>query len=116
VGAPVVAGVNAPPVPEPAEHDLELAEPVGTAASIADRVLRRHLPGSSNPTSLLFNDKFRTNVYAVSGSADYSVSDALRISPALRYDVEERSVLNIVPSFIPEKNATFHRLESKGQH
>jgi iron complex outermembrane recepter protein len=88
-------------------------------------------PGSSNPTSLLFNDKFRTNVYAAFGSADYAVSDTFKIGLALRYDIEARTVTNLVPNVndpitgakinpglpatgsIPDKNATFRQLEPK---
>ena len=88
-------------------------------------------PGSSNPTSLLFNDKFRTNVYAAFGSADYALSDSFKIGLALRYDIEERKVSNLVPNVndpitgakinpglpatgpIPDKGATFRQLEPK---
>jgi iron complex outermembrane receptor protein len=88
-------------------------------------------PGSSNPTSQLYSDKFKTDVYAAFGSADYDVSDALKISAALRYDVEDRNVSNLVPNvsdpitgakinpglpatgLIPDKNATFKQLQPK---
>ena len=88
-------------------------------------------PGSSNPTSQLYSDKFKTDVYAAFGSADYDVSDALKISAALRYDVEDRNVSNLVPNvsdpitgakinpglpatgLIPDKNGTFKQLQPK---
>ena len=88
-------------------------------------------PGSTNPTSLLFNDKFKTNVYAAFGSADYALSDTFKIGLALRYDIEARTVTNLVPNVndpitgakinpglpltgsIPDKNATFRQLEPK---
>ncbi len=88
-------------------------------------------PGSSNPTSLLFNDKFRTNVYAAFGSADYAVSDGIKVGVALRYDIEARTVTNLVPNVndpitgakinpglpltgsIADKSATFRQLEPK---
>ena len=88
-------------------------------------------PGSSNPTSLLFNDKFRTNVYAAFGSADYALSDTFKVGLALRYDVEARKVTNLVPNVsdpitggkinpglpatgaIPDKEATFRQLQPK---
>ena len=54
-------------------------------------------PGTSNPTSQLFDDKFRTNVYAVFGSADYKPSSRFDLSVALRYDIEERRDQNQVP-------------------
>ncbi len=55
-------------------------------------------PTSSNPTSQLFWDKFKTDVYAVFGGADYDVSDQLNVGVALRYDSEKRSVTNLVPN------------------
>ena len=55
-------------------------------------------PGTTNPTSLLFADKFKTDVYAVFGSADYKMSDALTAGLALRYDVEDRAVSSRVPN------------------
>ena len=87
-------------------------------------------PGSTNPTSQLFADKFKTNVYAVFGSADYALSDQLKASLALRYDSEHRQVSNRVPiatdpitggpinpgqAFgpIPDKKSTFNQLEPK---
>lgn len=88
-------------------------------------------PGTSNPTSQLYSDKFKTDVYAAFGSADYDVSDALKISAALRYDVEDRNVSNLVPNvsdpitgakinpglpatgLIPNKNATFKQVQPK---
>lgn len=88
-------------------------------------------PGTSNPTSQLYSDKFKTDVYAAFGSADYDVSDALKISAALRYDVEDRNVSNLVPNvsdpitgakinpglpatgLIPDKNATFKQVQPK---
>lgn len=55
-------------------------------------------PGSSNPTSLLFADKFKTDVYAVFGSAEYELSDAFTAGVALRYDVEDRTASSRVPN------------------
>jgi iron complex outermembrane receptor protein len=54
-------------------------------------------PSSANPTSQLFADKFKTDVYAVFGSIDYEATDAFDIGLALRYDIERRRVRNIVP-------------------
>ncbi len=53
-------------------------------------------PGSINPTEELVHDRFRTNVYAGFGSLDYKFTDALHLSAALRYDREERHVVNLV--------------------
>jgi iron complex outermembrane receptor protein len=55
-------------------------------------------PGSSNPTSQLFYDKFKTDVYAAFGSVDYAASDKFKAGVALRYDIEDRSTSNLVPN------------------
>ena len=55
-------------------------------------------PGSSNPTSQLFNDTFKTDVYAAFGSLDYKMSDQFKAGVALRYDVEDRTTSNLVPN------------------
>ena len=88
-------------------------------------------PGTTNPTSLLFADKFKTDVYAVFGSAEYEMSDALTAGLALRYDVEERAVSSRVPNVndpitggkinpglpatgaIPDKSKAFKQVEPK---
>ena len=54
-------------------------------------------PTSSNPTSLLLADKFKTNVYAAFGSIDYKPSDQFTAGLALRYDIEDRSSSSLVP-------------------
>ena len=54
-------------------------------------------PGSDNPTTQLYNDDFSTDVYAVFASLDYEVSDRFEIGFAGRYDIEDRSVSNLVP-------------------
>lgn len=88
-------------------------------------------PGSTNPTSQLYHDNFGTNVYAAFGSADYEVSDQLKLGVALRYDIEDRKVTSLVPNVadpitsapinpglpatgvIPPKSATFKQLQPK---
>lgn len=55
-------------------------------------------PTSSNPTSLLLWDKFKTNVVAAFGSLDYDISDMLKAGLALRYDIEDRSTRSLVPT------------------
>jgi iron complex outermembrane recepter protein len=106
---------------------------ISLGADLGLGVLRTlyNAPGSSNPTSLLFNDRFRTNVYAAFGSADYALSDTFKIGLALRYDIEARTVTNLVPNVtdpitgakinpglpltggIPGKDATFRQLQPK---
>ncbi len=56
-------------------------------------------PGSPNPTSQLFDDRYRTDVYAGFGSLEYSF-DKLTLSGALRFDREERSVEPLVEDVI----------------
>lgn len=88
-------------------------------------------PGSNNPTSQLFYDKFKTDVYAAFGSLDYAMSDQFKAGVALRYDVEDRSTSNLVPNVfdpitgakinpglpatgaIADKSASFKQLEPK---
>ena len=88
-------------------------------------------PGSSNPTSQLFSDKFKTDVYAAFGSADYAMSDKFKAGVALRYDIEDRSTSNLVPNVfdpitgakinpglpatgsIADKSASFKQLQPK---
>lgn len=55
-------------------------------------------PGSSNPTTQLYHDDFSTNVYAGFGSIDVEAGDGLDVGLALRYDIEDRSVRNLVPA------------------
>ncbi len=54
--------------------------------------------GSDNPTTLLYNDDFSTDVYAVFGSLEWEISQAAQLGLALRYDIEDRSVTNLVPN------------------
>lgn len=85
---------------------------------------------SSNPTSQLFFDSFDTDVYAAFGSVDYKPNDALTLGVALRYDIEDRSVSNLVPlvadpitgapinpgqvnGAIPDQEASFKQLQPK---
>jgi iron complex outermembrane recepter protein len=87
-------------------------------------------PGSNNPTSQLFADKFTTNVYAAFGSVDYKIGDSFDVGLALRYDSEHRNVRNLVPTAtdpitggpinpgqafgpITPKSATFNQAEPK---
>ena len=88
-------------------------------------------PGTNNPTSQLYSDKFSTNVYAAFGSADYKLSDQFKLGIALRYDIEDRSISNRVPNVfdpitgtkinpglpatgsIPDQGQSFKQLEPK---
>jgi len=77
-----------------------------TSVSIAEDqgrgpVLRAYNPPESkNPTSLMFADSFKTNVYAVFGGVEYDIAQDLKLSAALRYDREERDVSSRVPNVL----------------
>lgn len=51
-----------------------------------------------NRTDALVYDQFDSSVYAIFGQLEYDISDTVEASLALRYDVEERSVTNLVPT------------------
>lgn len=48
-------------------------------------------------TEALQDDTYTTNVYAMFASADYDVTNKLKLGVALRYDLEVRDVVNNVP-------------------
>ncbi len=116
-------------------YGLHIDRSVGVSlgADLGQGVSRElfNAPGSSNPTSQLFSDKFKTDVYAAFGSIDYAVSDQFKAGVALRYDVEDRSTSNLVPNVfdpitgakinpglpatggIADKSASFKQLQPK---
>ena len=51
-----------------------------------------------NPTEALAEDTFNTNVYAMFGSVEFKPTDKLKISAAGRYDIEQRSTVNGIPT------------------
>lgn len=51
-----------------------------------------------NPTEALAEDSFKTNVYAMFGSLEFKPTDKLKISAAGRYDIEQRSTVNGIPT------------------
>uniref|UniRef100_UPI0025D31440 TonB-dependent receptor n=1 Tax=Novosphingobium sp. TaxID=1874826 RepID=UPI0025D31440 len=55
-------------------------------------------PNTTNPTSLLLADDFKTNVYAAFGSVDWKPSDQVSVGLALRYDSEHRTSSSLVPT------------------
>jgi iron complex outermembrane receptor protein len=73
---------------------------VSLGADLGNGVTRQlyNAPGSSNPTTQLYHDDFSTDVYAFFGSLDLEVSDKLELGLAARYDIEDRSVSNLVPT------------------
>ncbi len=116
-------------------YGLHIDRSVGVSlgADLGQGVSRElyNAPGSSNPTSQLFSDKFKTSVYAAFGSVDYAISDQFKAGAALRYDVEDRSTKNLVPNVsdpitgakinpglpttgsIADKSASFKQLQPK---
>ncbi|MEO7787844.1 MAG: TonB-dependent receptor [Sphingomicrobium sp.] len=75
---------------------------VSLGADLGQGVLKTlyNAPGTTNPTSQLYADKFTTNVYAAFGSADYKLSERLKASLALRYDIEDRKTTSRVPNVL----------------
>ena len=73
---------------------------VSLSADTGQGVIKQlyNAPSSSNPTSLLLADKFKTNVYAGFGSLDWKPSDQFTAGLALRYDIEDRSSTSLVPT------------------
>jgi len=55
-------------------------------------------PTSTNPTSLLLADAFKTDVYAAFGSMEYKPNDQFSAGVALRYDIEDRKSSSLVPT------------------
>ena len=73
---------------------------VSLGADLGQGVIRQlyNAPGTTNPTTQLYNDSFKTDVYALFAAADFDVSDRFNISVAGRYDIEDRSVRSLVPT------------------
>ncbi|MEM1113598.1 MAG: TonB-dependent receptor [Pseudomonadota bacterium] len=55
-------------------------------------------PSGPNPTDLLFDDTFDTQVYSAYGQIAFDITDNQELAFALRYDREEREVSNNVPN------------------
>jgi iron complex outermembrane recepter protein len=55
-----------------------------------------------NPTDQLFDDEFRSKVYAGFGNVAYDVAKGVELALALRYDLEDRTVDNNVPKVSPQ--------------
>lgn len=73
---------------------------VSLGADLGRGIIRQlyNAPGSDNPTTQLYHDAFKTDVYAVFASVDADVSDRFNISLAGRYDIEDRRVRSLVPA------------------
>jgi len=57
-------------------------------------------PTGPNPTDLLFWDDFETRVFAAYGQLQFDLGDTMQLDLALRYDREERDVINRVPNVL----------------
>jgi iron complex outermembrane receptor protein len=87
-----------------------------------------------NPTDLLFDDDFDTEVASLFGQFEYEFTDAIEIALAFRWDREERTVSNNVPfasspyngntnyinpgfsasvTSLPDRNKTFSQFQPK---
>lgn len=79
--------------------DIEREVGVSLGADLGQGVIKNlyNDENSTNPTSLLYHDRFDTEVTAFFASADYQMSDRTTISVAGRYDIEDREVTNLVP-------------------
>jgi len=105
---------------------------VSLGADLGQGVSRRLFngPGSSNPTTQLYNDDFSTDVYAAFASVDWEITDRLTLGLAGRYDIEDRSVSSLVPDAtdpfgggpinpgqafgpIPDQSETFQQFQPK---
>lgn len=60
------------------------------------------LTGGPNPTDLLYDDNFRSKVYAGFGQIAYDVMPNVEVALAMRYDTEHRNVSNNVPKIPPQ--------------
>jgi iron complex outermembrane receptor protein len=83
---------------------LNISRQVGVSlgADLGGGVIEQlyNAPGTTNPTSQLFHDDFSTDVFAAFGSLEAEVTDGLTLGAAVRYDVEDRSVNNLVPNVL----------------
>ena len=73
---------------------------VSLGADLGRGVIRQlyNAPNSDNPTTQLYHDAFKTDVYAVFAAIDGDVSDRFNVSVAGRYDIEDRQVRSLVPA------------------
>jgi iron complex outermembrane receptor protein len=72
---------------------------VGYGADTGQGFLRQPYvsPTGPNPTDLLFDDTFDTDVIALFGEIAYDVTDTFELALAVRWDQEDRKVANNVP-------------------
>ncbi|MDF8334660.1 TonB-dependent receptor [Novosphingobium cyanobacteriorum] len=75
---------------------------VSLGADTGNGVIKQlyNAPDSTNPTSLLLADRFKTDVFAGFGSLEYKPSPQFDLGLALRYDVEKRKSSSLVPTVL----------------
>ncbi|MFM7378749.1 MAG: TonB-dependent receptor [Erythrobacter sp.] len=73
---------------------------VSLGADLGQGIIRQlyNAPGTTNPTTQLYHDAFKTDVYAAFASVDGDITDRLNLSVAGRYDIEDRLVASLVPA------------------
>jgi iron complex outermembrane recepter protein len=73
---------------------------VSLGADLGRGIIRQlyNAPDSDNPTTQLYHDAFKTDVYAIFAAVDGDVSDRFNVSVAGRYDIEDRRVRSLVPA------------------
>lgn len=73
---------------------------ISLGADLGNGITRElyNAPGSDNPTTQLYNDAFKTDVYALFASLDADLTDRFNVSLAGRYDIEDREVRSLVPT------------------
>ena len=73
---------------------------ISLGADLGRGIIRElyNAPGTDNPTTQLFHDAFKTDVYAAFASLDADLSDRFNVGLAGRYDIEDRTVRSLVPA------------------
>ena len=112
---------------------IDRSTAVSLGADLGQGVIKQayNPPGSTNPTSQLYADNFKTDVNALFGSAEYKIDKQIKVGGALRYDREARSVSSRVPNVadpitggpinpglpasgpIPDQSETYKQLQPK---
>ncbi len=73
---------------------------VSLGADLGQGIIRQlyNAPNTTNPTTQLYHDAFKTDVYAIFASLDADLTDRFNLSVAGRYDIEDRRVRSLVPA------------------
>ncbi|NKJ44053.1 TonB-dependent receptor [Novosphingobium sp. SG720] len=73
---------------------------VSLGADTGNGVIKQlyNAPNTTNPTTLLLADRFKTNVYAGFGSVEWKPNEKFDAGLVLRYDIEDRKSSSLVPT------------------